>query len=115
MPARFAPRDVEIARRLRAAAEDDRVEVLAKLRGGNVLADRDAVFEHDPFVRQEREPSIEHVLFELELGNPIAQQAARSIGALEHRHPVTRVIQLVGSGQTRRTGSDNRHALCRFS
>ena len=58
-----------------------------------------------------RQPSIDEALFELELGNAVAQQTADAVGALEDRDLVAGLVELVGRGEAGRTRADDRHAL----
>ena len=49
--------------------------------------------------------AIEDVLLHLEFRNPVAQQSANAVGLLVNRDPVSRAIQLLRRGQTRRARS----------
>ena len=62
---------------------------------------------------QERETSIQKSLLQHECGNAVAQQAADTIGPLEHGDEVPRPIQLIGRRESRRTRADHRHPLAR--
>ena len=57
------------------------------------------------------EPAVEHRLLHLELGDPVAEQAAGLLGPLEHHHLVAGPGQLLGGGQPGRAGADHRHPL----
>ena len=66
----LAARHAQVTRGGRAAGEHDGVEVREEIVGGDVDADMTACPEDDAFRLQQREPAIEHALFELELGMP---------------------------------------------
>src|SRR5699024_4505198 len=53
------------------------------------------------------QPALEVALLELELGDPVAQQPAEAVVALEHHHGVPGTGQLLGGGQPRRSGADH--------
>ena len=57
-----------------------------------------------------REAAIEQPLLHLELGNPVPQQPADAIGALEHRHLMPGLVQLIGGRQPGRARADDRDA-----
>ena len=57
------------------------------------------------------EAAVEDVLFHLEIGNAVAQQAADAVGLLEKRHPVARAIQLLRGGQARGPRANHGDAL----
>ena len=76
------------------------------------IADAHAGAEHDPFLFEQRQAPIEDVLLELELRNSVTQESARRRRPFEHRHGMAGTIELVGGGETGRTGSDDGHAAC---
>src|SRR5436190_22133724 len=97
MDARQLPaRNRKIARPRRAAGENNRVEALPQLVHRHVDADVGAGTEHHAFLGHQREPPLQLFLFALELGYAVAEQAADAIGALEHRDPMPRAIELCG-------------------
>ena len=67
----------------RAAAQDDRVEIAAKVFDLHVLADVGVGLEGDPFVFHQLDAAIDDPLFELEVGDAVHQQAADAVGPLE--------------------------------
>ena len=110
----FAPGDRQVAPRRRPTGEHDRV-----VRGdedvdvdtgadSRVGAELGALRFHLP------EPPLEVALLHLELGDPVAQQAADPVGALEHDHVVTRARELLGGGETGRSRADHRNPLARL-
>jgi hypothetical protein len=50
-------------------------------------------------------------LLHLEVGDAVAQQAADAVVALEDRDGVARARQLLGGGESGRTGADDRDGL----
>ena len=60
------------------------------------------------------EPALEMALLHLELGDAVAQQAADPVGALEHDDVVTGARELLGGGETGRSGADHRDPLARL-
>ena len=104
-------RDGQIAWNGRPAAQNDRVELAAELVGGNALADVRVRPELDTFRLQDREPAIEDALLHLEFRDPVAKQTTDAIGPLEDGDPVSRLVQLIGSRETRGPGSDHGDAL----
>ena len=69
--------------------------------------------EDDALLLHEREPAIEMALLQLELGNAVAKQPADPVRALEDRHLVPGVIQLIGRREACGTGADDRDRLAR--
>ena len=57
------------------------------------------------------EPAIEEPLFQLELGDAVAQQPADAIGALENGDRVAGAVQLLGGREAGRPGADDGDAL----
>ena len=55
--------------------------------------------------------AVDQVLFHLEVGNAVAQQAADAVGLLEQRRRMAGARQLLGAGQARRAGADDRDPL----
>ena len=93
--------DRQIARLRRARADHDRIEVLAQQLRLDVLADVRVADELDAFLLHELEATFDDfALVELHVRNAVHQQAARTIGAFEHRHQVSRAIQLRSSGES---------------
>ena len=99
--------DIELAGRLRADGQTDRIEVATELVDAELFADIHTGPEHDSFGRQLREASIEHVLLELEIRNAIPQQATHAIILLEDDNGVAESTELLSGGESRRTGADD--------
>ena len=111
--AELAAGNLEIPRPRRPAAEHDRVELAPQAGDREIDADLDAGPELDAFGRHQRQPAIDEALLELELGNAVAKQPADPIGALEDRHVVPDLVQLVGGGEAGRPRADDGDALAR--
>src|SRR5258708_3442387 len=67
--------------------------------------------ELDTFGHDLLDTAIDQVLFHLEIGNAVAQQAANAVGLLEYRDVVTGARKLLGGGETGGTGPDHCNAL----
>ena len=120
----LAPRDRQIARRFRPRGKHDGVEFLADFfgrhvfdgvigdAGGNVLAADDHLrTENDPFRFHLLDPALDQRLVELEVGNPVTQQAARTVVLFEDGHVVPGARELLRGRQSGRTGTDDGHLL----
>ena len=71
----------------------------------------DAVMEGDALGFHLRDAAVDDVLFHLEVGNAIAQQAAGLGEFLVHMHVVAGARELLRAGQARRAGADHRDLL----
>ena len=109
--AELATRNLEVPRPWRPAAEHDRIELPAQAGDRQIDADLDAGPELDAFGRHDGQPSVDEALFELELGNAVAQQTADAVGTLENRDLVAGLVEFVGRGEAGRTRADDRHSL----
>jgi hypothetical protein len=108
---KFASRHRQVARLSGARGEQDCIVVALQAGHRHVDTDVDAGAEDDAFGRQQLDAALEETLLHLEFGNAVAQQAADAIGLLEHRHGMPGAIQLVGGGEARRAGPDDRDLL----
>ena len=87
--------------------QDDRVELLAQIRRGDVDADVHARPERHPLGLHLLHAAVDEVLLHLEVGDAVAQQAADAVGALEERHQVAGARQLLRAGEAGRPGADD--------
>ena len=71
------------------------------------------VSKRTPSARHLGEPAVEHALFHLELRDAVAEQPADAVVALEHGHPVTGAVQLLGRGEAGGARADDRDLLAR--
>ena len=110
-PASSRPGDRQIARRLGAAGERDRVVGIDQRRGGDVAADRDVAMEDDALGLHLLDAAIDQALLELEVGNAVAQQAAGLGVLLVDVDLMADARELLGAGEARRAGADDRDAL----
>ncbi|ABA48089.1 hypothetical protein BURPS1710b_3715 [Burkholderia pseudomallei 1710b] len=123
----LAPRHRQIARRLRAARDHDRVELVLQRLGRNrllrhvadrlgqrIAADEHARAERHAFRFHLAHPAVDQPLLELEIGNPVTQQAADPVALLEHRHVVARARELLRGGKARGARADHRDLLARL-
>ncbi len=117
MPARSRPGIRQVARRFRAAGQRQRVILLEHLaridRALAAAADMGAVVEGDAFAFHLRHAAVDDVLFHLEVGNAVTQQAAGLGVFLEHMHVVAGARELLRAGQARRARSRSRRPSCR--
>ena len=81
--------------------------------GRDVDADVRARPEDDALGLHLLEPAVEVPLLHLEVGDAVAEQAADPVGALEDGDRVAGPGELLGAGQARRAGADDRHRLAR--
>src|SRR4051812_43540230 len=95
----FPSKHLKIARLGRAAAEDDRVEVLAELFNLWILANVGAGDELDPLSFHHLHAPIDDALFQLELRNAVGEQSTNPIGSFEHGNIVPRAIELRRASQ----------------
>ncbi len=107
----IAAGDRQIARLSGAAAENNGVVLGAELVAGDVDTRVDAGSEADTLGTHLVDAPIDEVLLHLEVGNAVTQKAADAVVALEHRHVVTLAGELLCSGETRGTRSDDGHLL----
>src|SRR5262249_20289773 len=107
----LAARDIEVPRLAGSAAEGDGVEIFAKLFDRDVLTDMGVGLEDHALGLHLLEATIETVLFHLEVGDAIAQEAADAVAALVNRDLMTGAAQLLGAGQARGTRAHHRNLL----
>src|ERR1700722_8420475 len=115
----IAAGDRQVARGFRATGQRQCVifvEHLARIdRTGRIAADRSAVMKGDALGFHLRDAAVDDVLFHLEVGNAVAQQAAGLGPALEQMHVVADARELLRAGQARRARADHRDLLAGFS
>ena len=99
MPASSRPAPADRAAASAPPASTTASNVAPQLADRHVDADVGVGAELDALLAHQREPPLEPPLFELELRNAVAEQAADAIGALEHGDRVAGAIQLIGRGE----------------
>ena len=109
----LAAGDFQVARLRCAAAQDDGVEIAAKVFDLHVEADVGVGLEGDPLGLHQLDAAIDDFLFELEVGDAVHEQAADAVGALEDGDPVAGLVELSRGGQARRAGADDGDFLAR--
>jgi hypothetical protein len=107
----IASRHRQIAGRFRASGQRDRIERVEKLARRDVDADVRARTKFDALLGHLRHPPIDQVLFHLEIGDAVAEQAADSIGFLEQDDVVSSACELLRARHSGRARSDDGHAL----
>jgi hypothetical protein len=98
----------QVARLGGASGEHDGVEFLQQFFRRIIFADFRVADEFDAF-RFENFQAAQHdfVLIKLHVGDAIHEQAAGAVGALEHGDIVAGLVQLGGSGKSRRAAADD--------
>ena len=99
----FEAGDADGARIFGAAREDDLVEVFEQAGDRDGDADFDRGAEFHAFGHHLHEAAVDEVLFELEIGDAVAKQAADAVILLEHRDVVAGARQLLRGGQACRS------------
>ena len=102
---------VQVARLLGAAAEQDGVEVFGERLDGNIDADVRVGLEGDALGVHLLDAAVDDVLFKLEVGNAVAEQAADAVVLLVDGDGVAGAAQLLRGGQARGTAADDGDAL----
>src|SRR5579872_1225187 len=97
----------EIARMFSASCENDGVEIAAQIFYGDILADFCIGDEVHALGAHLIESPVDNVLFEFELGDTVAQQAADAVSLFVHGDRVAGAAQLPGCSQTRWSGAHN--------
>ena len=103
----------EIARMLGAARQNDGVKVAAQIFDRNVRADFGVGDELHAFGGHLFEAAVDDVLFQLELGDAVAQQSADAVCFFVDRDRVSGAAKLLSRGQTCRAGTDDGDFLSR--
>ena len=103
----FRAGDCQRARILCAARQHHRIEIFAQGLERDVDADLLRGFEGHPFGFHLLAPAVDQVLFHLEVGNAVAQQAADAVALFEHGHAMPRARQLLRAGHARRARTDH--------
>ncbi len=101
--------DVERPRLAGPHRQADGVEHLPQVPAGEVLADVHARLELDPLGHHLLQAAVDDSLFQLEVGDAVAQKPPEAVVLLEDDHLVPAAGKLLGEGQAGRTGADHRH------
>ena len=111
MPVSSTTRDRQIARLAGAGGEENRVVLGLEPRDWHIAADIHSSPEHDPFLGHDGKAAVEHPLLHLELGDSVSQQAANTVGPLEHGDQVPCAVQLVRRGEPCGARAHHSHLL----
>ncbi len=87
------------------------MEIAAQVLDRDVLSDVGAGHELHAFGGELLDAAVHQMLFELEGGNAVAQQAPDAVGLFENSDLVSGAAQLLRGGQARRSGADDGDAL----
>ena len=104
---KLATREHEVAVALCARREDDRIDAVAEFFKRKVATNVDAGGELDSFGLQLLEAAIDQLLLELEVGDAVAQESAKLVGALEDGHAVAFADELLGAGKASRARTND--------
>ena len=92
---------------LRTRGEDDGIDAVAEFFKRKVATNVDAGGELDSFGLQLLEATIDQLLLEFEVGNAVAQESAKLVGALEDGHAVAFADELLGAGKASRARTND--------
>ena len=106
-PGRAGARGDQLAGRIDADSDQDRVVAGAQLVQAGVAADLEAEFELDAAIGQAGGAPLDHVLFQLEAGDAVDQQAAGAVVTVVDGDVITGFAQPLGGGQARGAGADD--------
>jgi hypothetical protein len=106
----FRAGDLQRARIFCAACQHDRVEVFLQALDRNVHAHFGAGLEGHPFGFHLHRAAVDQLLFHLEIGDAVTEQAAQTIRFFEQRHRMAGTGQLLRAGHACRAGTDHGHA-----
>ena len=104
---KLATREDEVAVALRTRGEDDGIDAVAEFFKRKVATNVDAGGELDSFGLQLLEAAIDQLLLELEVGDAVAQESAKLVGALEDGHAVAFADELLGAGKASRARTND--------
>src|SRR5262249_35986267 len=110
-PAELTARNVEVARLLGAACQEDCVELLAQALDRDVGADMRLGLKLHSLGSHLLDAPVDEVLLQLEVGDAVAQQSADAVGLLQDRDIVAGARQLLRGGESCRSGADHRNTL----
>ena len=107
----LAAGNLQVARLLGAAAEQDGVVVLGERFDRHIDADMRVGHKGDALGAHLLDAAVDDVLFQLEVGNAVAQQAADAVGLFIDGDGVAGAAQLLRGGQAGRPAADHGDAL----
>ena len=111
--AQLAPLDRQITRHGRASAEHNSVKLLSQRRGSKLYAHLAVQHKLHAGSLQQLNAALHDLLIQLHVRHAVHQQASGTVGTLIHSHAVACLVQLIGTGQTRRPAADNCHPFAR--
>ena len=98
----LAAGDVQVARGFRAAGQHQGVEFLAQILRGDVSAHVRVRLELHALGHHLFEAAVDDALFQFEIRNAVAQQAADAVVLFKHGDGVARAIELLRGGEAGR-------------
>ena len=104
-------RRADVARLVDAGRDQDGVVPVTQLLHGRVAPDLETFVEDDAAVLQPLDAAHDDVLFQLEAGNAIGQQAAGAIVPVIDMHLMPRRAQIFGGGEAGRPRADHTNRL----
>jgi len=105
------PRRLDLARLVDAGGDQHRGMALAQLGDGRIAPDLEFQVEGDAGLAQQIGAPGDHVLFQLEVGDAVDQQAADPVVAVVDMHPIALAAQLLRRRQAGRSGADDADRL----
>jgi hypothetical protein len=105
----MAARDRQVAGSGGPACQYDGVEFPEEVTCADVSADFGVAFEYDAGFFHQFYPPCHYPFFQLEIGNPIAEQTTGFIISFEDGDGVTGGVELIGGGESGGAGADDGH------
>ena len=102
---------LEVAGSRRTGRDDNGIELWSKLLCHSSRIHGLTIAELDALLLHEGDASVDDGLVQLEVGDAIAQQTSCGLVLLEDGDQVTHQVQVVGGGQSCRTGTNDSHLL----
>ncbi|MNM64308.1 hypothetical protein D3C81_756990 [compost metagenome] len=107
----FPAFDLHLPGLRRPAAQHHGVKLRPQPVGRKLLADLDPGDEANPFGGKQINAALNDLLIKLHVRDAVHQQPADTIRPFVHGHVMPSFVQLIRTGQPRRTGSHDRHLL----
>mmetsp|Transcript_7761 Transcript_7761/g.16106 ORF Transcript_7761/g.16106 Transcript_7761/m.16106 type:complete len:336 (-) Transcript_7761:268-1275(-) len=108
----FPSRNRQVAGFGGTQCQAERIKICIQLVDVDVFTDIGVGHEFDSLVAEEVDSAVDGLLLEFHVGDSVHEQTSDAVGAFKHGDLVAHLVQLVGTGQSGRTRSNdgNRHA-----
>jgi hypothetical protein len=80
-------------------------------RGVTLLTNGNTSLEDNTLIRHEIGSTLDNTLVKLHVGNTVHEETTQAVSSLVDGHKVTGTVELISSGQTSGSGSNNRDSL----